>query len=420
MENRVGKFAALSLLLLIMPMTITAQNDGVRPLVSSAMDYLFQPPIPWSGGSFADPKPTQLERFYIGAGVGVDGSWSYQNGVNESSAVIQSKLFAGYKLAPVHSLELSTGWGNGLDGGAKYNSVGLSYLFNLTSFASRLESSRRWDLQYVGGVEADISSGMSARVNSGLRAKYNIRPSFGVYVEPGFSVVGYSGSGAMSQVGDFNSSVTFGVTFSPSCIVDYLARRREYWSSVDYELQPLFAVKSNLLYDAATVLNFEIEVPIGERFSVAGEWIFPWWCNDDGTKGSERRRTQLLNGTLEGRYWLGKRSRYQRLCGWFGGVYMGFGLYDFEREAVGYQGESCVNVGVSGGFSHLLNRVGSLRMEYSLGFGYFSSDYQYYEATYGSDKAWHPIILEEGRFKWFGLTRAKVSLVWMITRKRSY
>ena len=41
--------------------------------------------------------------------------------------------------------------------------------------------------------------------------------------------------------------------------------------------KPLLAVKSNLLFDLASALNVELEVPMGKRWSVAGEWMFPWW-----------------------------------------------------------------------------------------------------------------------------------------------
>ena len=41
--------------------------------------------------------------------------------------------------------------------------------------------------------------------------------------------------------------------------------------------KPLFAIKTNLLYDALSAVNLEIEVPVGKRWSVAAEGIFPWW-----------------------------------------------------------------------------------------------------------------------------------------------
>ena len=41
--------------------------------------------------------------------------------------------------------------------------------------------------------------------------------------------------------------------------------------------KPLFAIKSNILFDIATLINVEIEVPISKRISVAEETMFPQW-----------------------------------------------------------------------------------------------------------------------------------------------
>ena len=44
--------------------------------------------------------------------------------------------------------------------------------------------------------------------------------------------------------------------------------------------RPLFALKTNLLFDVAMMPNIEIEVPIGKRWSINGEYMFPWWLFD--------------------------------------------------------------------------------------------------------------------------------------------
>lgn len=49
--------------------------------------------------------------------------------------------------------------------------------------------------------------------------------------------------------------------------------------------------------------NVEIEVPIGKRWSVNGEYMFPWWLLD-----GDKYSLQILTGGLEGRYWLGSRK----------------------------------------------------------------------------------------------------------------
>jgi hypothetical protein len=36
------------------------------------------------------------------------------------------------------------------------------------------------------------------------------------------------------------------------------------------------ALKSNVLFDAVSAINVELEVPIDKSWSVAGKYIFPW------------------------------------------------------------------------------------------------------------------------------------------------
>lgn len=68
--------------------------------------------------------------------------------------------------------------------------------------------------------------------------------------------------------------------------------------------RPLFALKTNLLFDVAMMPNIEIEVPIGKRWSINGEYMFPWWLFD-----GDKYSMQILMGGLEGRYWLGSHQK---------------------------------------------------------------------------------------------------------------
>lgn len=174
--------------------------------------------------------------------------------------------------------------------------------------------------------------------------------------------------------------------------------------------KPLFALKTNLLFDVATALNIELEVPIGKRWSIAGEYIFPWWL-------WEKKQTSLevMNGNLEGRYWLGNRENREVMTGWFAGLYGGGGYYDLEWKKKGYQGEF-YSVGLTGGFTHKIGK--NLRMEYSLGLGYLGTKYRKYKACDSSeDGDWHLIRIKSGHENWVGPTRVKISLVWMLNKK---
>lgn len=192
----------------------------------------------------------------------------------------------------------------------------------------------------------------------------------------------------------------------------------ELAEEVVFEIKPLehralFAIKSNLLFDMLSLINLEVEVPIGVRYSVAGEMIFPWWSMDN-----HRNRIQILNINLEGRYWWGDRADVPILTGWFTGLYAGGGLYDLEYRGEGYQGEFFIAAGLSGGYAHMINRSRTLRLEYSLGVGFLSTNYDYYEACYCCNDRWHAVRQRSGRYSWVGPTRARVSLSYMIDLKR--
>ena len=189
-------------------------------------------------------------------------------------------------------------------------------------------------------------------------------------------------------------------------------RFHKYKYKYDNTVKPLFALKTNLLFDAASALNAEIEVPIGERWSVLGEVIFPWWLWKDS-----QNCFQLFSANVEGRYWFGDRTDRPVTTGWFAGFYAGGGYYDLEWDKKGYQGEFYIAAGLSGGYAHTLGKNSNFRMEYSIGLGYLNTQYRKYNAVLGIDDEWHLVRQHSGNYTWIGPTRLKVSLVWMLNYK---
>lgn len=174
--------------------------------------------------------------------------------------------------------------------------------------------------------------------------------------------------------------------------------------------RPLLALKTNLLFDAALMPNVEIEVPVGKRWSVNGEYAFPWWQFDRG-----KYCMQVLMGGLEGRYWLGSRkSREDRevLTGHFLGLYAGGGKYDLQWGEKGYQGEFFIAAGVSYGWATRIVR--HLHLEFNIGIGLLRTDYRHYHAR---DNYQTLLWQENGKYTWFGPTKAKISLVWLLNRR---
>ena len=98
----------------------------------------------------------------------------------------------------------------------------------------------------------------------------------------------------------------------------------EYW---DY--RTILALKTNLLYDAVTALNFELEVPLGDEFSVAVEDVFPWW--NWGPNGN-KYCFQIWEMGIEPRWWFARTDVRDRLSGHFLGVYGMSGKYDLQWD----------------------------------------------------------------------------------------
>lgn len=176
------------------------------------------------------------------------------------------------------------------------------------------------------------------------------------------------------------------------------------------EKRPFFALKTNLLFDAALMPNIELEVPIGKRWSVNAEYMFPWWLFD-----GDKYSMQILMGGLEGRYWLGshkKRENSEVLTGHFLGLYAGGGKYDLQWEYNGYQGEFFIAAGISYGWATRIAR--NLHLELNIGIGLLRTDYRHYHAR---DNYQTLLWQENGKYTWFGPTKAKISFVWLLNRK---
>ena len=182
-------------------------------------------------------------------------------------------------------------------------------------------------------------------------------------------------------------------------------------------VNPLFALKTNLLFDAVLAPNVELEVPLGNRWSVLAEYTFPWWLSR-----TDEWCYEMLQVGLEGRYWLGDRSYTKNgsprnlLTGWFVGVYTGAGYYDFQlNRNEGYQGEFYIAAGAGGGYACRLSR--RLNMEFSVGLGALSTKYRKYEVVRGADKT-ELGRQSYGKLFWVGPTKAKVSLVWLLGNRK--
>ena len=176
----------------------------------------------------------------------------------------------------------------------------------------------------------------------------------------------------------------------------------------------LLALKTNLLYDALTMLNAEIEVPIGERFSIMVEDVFPWWTfGPNGNKYS----LQMWEMGVEPRWWFRRNDRRDRLSGHFIGPYVMSARYDFQWDRdINYQGEYW-SAGISYGYAMPIGKL--FNLEFTASVGFVSADYRHYQPAPDYSELYRDPF-ETGVLSYFGPTKLKVSLVLPIKVKRTY
>ena len=148
------------------------------------------------------------------------------------------------------------------------------------------------------------------------------------------------------------------------------------------------------MYDLALAPNIEIEIPVGKRWSVNLEYKSPWWSNS-----SKEICYQLISGGIESRYWLGNRELHHRMNGHFFGLYAEGGIYDFQFKGDGYQGKYYGAAGFTYGYSTSVSR--HLALEFSLGIGYLTTEYQKYTPYEGS-----LVWMSSGNYTFIGPTKA--------------
>ena len=139
----------------------------------------------------------------------------------------------------------------------------------------------------------------------------------------------------------------------------------------------IVAAKTNLLYDAVTALNVEVEIPIWDRLSIMWEDTFPWW--ETGNKYC----FQLWEMGAEARYWFKPWNTVgtEKLRGFFAGPYVMSGKYDFQFDkAINYQGELW-SAGITAGYSAPIGKSKKVNLEFSLSMGYMKSPFRHYQPT---------------------------------------
>lgn len=174
-----------------------------------------------------------------------------------------------------------------------------------------------------------------------------------------------------------------------------------------------FGAKTNLLYDLLGVPNVGFEVYVGGNFSVGGNWMYAWWKSD-----TRHRFWRIYGGDLAVRYWFGREAEKKPLSGHHVGVYGQVFTYDFELGGRGYLGGEPggtlmdkVNYAAGVEYGYSLPVARRLNIDFTVGVGYWGGIYQEYLPLDG-----HYVWQSTKNRRWFGPTKAEISLVWLLGR----
>lgn len=186
---------------------------------------------------------------------------------------------------------------------------------------------------------------------------------------------------------------------------------RSSQSDIDKSQRTVIGLKTNLLLDAVTALNYAIEVPINEHVSLQYFQTTPWW-----TSKNNKFCLQALTFGGEARWWFLPRTsaatenRKQRdaLVGHFLGAYGWGGNGDLQLGRNICQQFDFWSAGLTYGYSMAISK--HLNMEFTLSVGYANIDYQHYIPT----DDFSLLVRDDnlaGKLHYIGPTKAEISLV---------
>lgn len=368
-----------------------AQVVGSPVNEKNAIDYRFQ----YFDGRlprFADSVKFR-DKIYTLFGAGIEANWERSQGLDSYMINFTSKATVGYTFTPVHAIEADFLYSN--VGSHPNYGANINYVMNLTNFASKEGSFNKVEALFINGLAYRYADSKHMYgFNTGIRLQWNPGINCGLFIEPRISLLSDPNSSRhISSIPSVNMGLTVRFHKPNYYLWDYLTP---------------FAIKTNLLYDAVSALNVAIEAPIGERWSVVADWVAPWWSDYD-----KQLYIQLMQGSIEGRYWFGDREDKLQLTGWFAGLSAGGGVYDFMfNERKGIQGEFQVYSAVAG-YAHPINKSGTLRMEYELGLGWLNTEY----VKYWWDGFDYTLVAPSPQTwvtNWYGPTKLQVSLVYYL------
>lgn len=164
------------------------------------------------------------------------------------------------------------------------------------------------------------------------------------------------------------------------------------------------ALKTNLLYDVLSAVNFSVEFPIGRDFSIEIQDIFPWW--NWGPHGN-KYAMQYLSVGPEFRWWFRRTDVRKYLTGHWLGLFAHAGKYDLQWDRDICRQNTFFSTGLSYGYS--LPICDWLNMEFTVSVGYARMRFQHYQPADDYENLYKDKY-NSGTMDYFGPTKLGVTL----------
>ena len=171
--------------------------------------------------------------------------------------------------------------------------------------------------------------------------------------------------------------------------------------------KPVVALRSNLLFDAFVLPNIGIEVGLPMNFTIGADWFGTWIKSD-----KRHLYWQGYGGYLTLRYYFGKEANEKPFTGHHVGIYGSILTYDIEFGGKGYQAaKPGFGGGIEYGYSLPVHPV--LCIDFNIGLGFQGGEYKIYQPA--DDGTGHYVWRSTHKRRWWGPTKAEVSLKWLIS-----
>lgn len=173
----------------------------------------------------------------------------------------------------------------------------------------------------------------------------------------------------------------------------------------------IWALRTNMLFDALAAPTVGAELYLGHNFSVQGQWTYAWWSHR-----SKNFFWRIYGGDLGLRWWFGRQSRQRPLSGHHIGIYAQALIWDFELGGRGYMGGvpggaiwNRANIGAGVEYGYSMPLADRWNIDFSIGIGYLGGACREYLPECG-----YYVWQSTRNLNYIGPTKAEISLVYKL------